>query len=73
MCGVRVRARSGDREAVLAGECSYAGGWGPGTYEVLAELTGYAPGMQENVRVRDLGGECPSWETVRVPIALDPL
>src|SRR5688500_9259148 len=25
LCGVRVHARSGDREALLAGECSYAG------------------------------------------------
>jgi hypothetical protein len=73
LCGVRVRVRSGDREEVLTGECSYVGGWGPETYDVLADLPGYAPGTRANVRVRALGDECPSWETVRVSIALDPL
>lgn len=73
LCGVRVSARSGDREALLAGECSYAGGWGPGTYEIFAEHEGYAPTTREDVRVRELGDECSSWEIVHVSIALDPL
>jgi hypothetical protein len=68
---VHVSARSGDREALLAGECSYAGGWGPDTYEIFAEHEGYAPATREDVRVRELGDECSSWELVRVSIALD--
>jgi hypothetical protein len=74
LCEARVTLRSGEREEVLWDDCPWAGGWGPGTYDVLAELDGYAPGAKNDVVVRDLSDdECTRWETVRVRIELTPL
>ena len=73
LCEARVTLRSGEREQELWGDCPWAGGWGPGTYDVLAELDGYAPGAKNDVVVRDLSDdECTRWETVRVRIELTP-
>ena len=74
LCEARVTLRSGEREQVLWGDCPWAGGWGPGTYDVLVEVDGYAPGEKNDVVVRDLSDdECTRWETVRVRIELAPL
>jgi hypothetical protein len=37
------------------------------------ERLGYAPAMKTDVRIRDLRDECPSWETARVIMPLEPM
>jgi hypothetical protein len=75
LCEARVTARSASREEVLfhVAECTYGGGWGPGTYEISAEKAGFGSNTKSGIHVRSLSEKCDRFETVDVPMELTPL
>jgi hypothetical protein len=75
LCEARVTARSASREEVLfhVAECTYGGGWGPGTYEVTAEKAGFESNTESGIHVRSLSEKCDRFETVDVRMELTPL
>jgi hypothetical protein len=74
LCDARVTVSTFDRDGVLEAttQCTFTGGWGPGTYTITAEKDGYEPATVSGVVVRDLGGECTRWEIVTRTIPMTP-